>query len=85
MLSRNAADVQCRVEGGLRPAQSETGPLGDTEPAICCADYQRCQIWRVHKEVHEFGPSTKRQRDQALTGPRPHVLDGDLARETLRA
>jgi hypothetical protein len=63
VLSPNPADVQCRIEGGLRPAQRSP----------CCNDYTRCSIWRYHVEI-DRGPSTKRQRDAQFAGLRPHVL-----------
>src|SRR4051794_19841841 len=84
VLSPHADDVQCRVQGGLRPARSSPDASGHREPAICCALYTRCSIWRVHKEIHEFGPSTKRQRDAAISGPRSHTLSGDLERDIMR-
>lgn len=73
VLSRNKDDAQCRINGHLQPAKGSP----------CCGEYTRCQIWRIHTEI-ERGPSTQSQRDQARSGPRPHVLEG-VARESIVA
>lgn len=83
VLSRNRADVQCRVQGGLRPAESQPDPMGARKPAVCCSNYANCQIWRMHQEI-ERGPSTKKQRDASLVLPQRHVLGGSLPRELIR-
>lgn len=64
MLSPNALDVECRIMGNMQPARNNrTG-----EPAICCAEYHKCRVWRTAKEIESFGPSTKKMRDQAMAG-----------------
>lgn len=62
VLSRNELDIECRIQGDLRPAR--TGE--NQEPVICCADYAKCRVWQTHIEIERFGPSQKVQRDQTL-------------------
>ena len=78
ILSPNPMDVQCRVQGGLRPQQDPDG-----SPAVCCDRYDLCSIWRTHKEI-ECGPSTKRQRDATRSPLHSHTLSRDARRDTLR-
>lgn len=60
--------------GNMQPAVSpSTG-----EVAICCAEYQKCRVWRTAKELELGGPSahsTKRMRDQLVGRRAPDTLD----------
>jgi hypothetical protein len=47
ILSPNDLDVECRIQGNLRPAVRSNGQL-----AICCDHYDRCPVWREHKETN---------------------------------
>jgi hypothetical protein len=78
VLSPNTMDVQCRIQGGLRP---QTDPNGG--PAVCCANYVDCSIWRTHKEI-ECAPSSKKQRDATRRPLHSHTLSRDARRDTLR-
>lgn len=40
VLSPNDLDVECRIQGRLRPAKGSP----------CCAEYVKCSVWRAHKE-----------------------------------
>ena len=62
VLSSSGPAVLCRIEGGLQPARS----------AICCGDYYKCGIWRVHREITVNAKASKKIRDETLTEPRPH-------------
>lgn len=73
VLSQNAMDVQCRIEGGLRPAEFRSNATGDKEVVVCCADYWRCPIWRSHKELEAVG--TAEQRAMGMAPMKSHVLD----------
>jgi hypothetical protein len=75
VLSRNAMDVRCRVQGGLRPAVLGSPTRVTGEPVVCCDQYERCGIWRTHKDiVRSDAPSTKAQRDATVGTRRPDVL-----------
>lgn len=74
VLSPNPMDVQCRVQGGLRPAATRDAQ-GNAQRVVCCAEYTRCSIWRIHKDIVRPGvPSTKRHRDETLSEPHRHTL-----------
>lgn len=76
VLSRNKHDVQCRIQGGLRPARNPDPNLpGGGEPAVCCGDYTKCRIWLVAYAI-DHGPSTKAQRDQAVGQRHSHTMTG---------
>src|SRR4051812_6802919 len=82
VLSRNPTDVHCRVQGGLRPAAVREAN-GNPVLAVCCSDYVSCPVWRVHKDiVRASAPSTKRQRDETQSEPKPHALQG-VSRESV--
>jgi hypothetical protein len=68
VLSRNDMDVQCRIQGGLRPARHDDG-----RPVVCCSKYVDCRIWQTHKAI-DGGPSTKAQRDETFALPHNHTL-----------
>jgi hypothetical protein len=44
ILSPNDLDVECRIQGRLRPAR---------EDAPCCGDYAKCPVWVRHKEINQ--------------------------------
>ena len=75
--------VQCRIQGGLRPAQSSPDPMGNRKPAVCCASYAECTIWKMAQEI-ERGPSTLLQRRATLALPHSHTIDGPLDRPLIR-
>lgn len=85
VLSPNKLDIQCRIQGGLRPARIQrahdrtiAGSL-----AICCADYADCRIWQVHQDI-ERAKSTKAQRDQTVSRPHDHVIRSPNVTRTVR-
>lgn len=84
VLSPNRDDVQCRIQGGLRPARTREDAMGRSEPVVCTGDYTKCRIWRTHVQI-DRGPSTKKQRDQTLSNPHRHALTGRHEREKVRA
>lgn len=66
VLSPNELDVECRIQGNLRPGKHRvTG-----EVAVCCDAYATCRIWMYHVEVTRGGNSTKKQRDEAVASNR---------------
>lgn len=68
VLSPHAMDVECRIQGNLRPAAY------GGKPAICCDNYADCMVWK-QTQVLERGQSTLRQRDQTVSTRRaPDVL-----------
>lgn len=74
VLSRNPSDVQCRVQGGIRPTHVREAN-GAPTVAVCCSNYERCSIWRVHKDIiRPHVPSTKKMRDETLSEPQAHTL-----------
>lgn len=68
VLSPNAVDVVCRIQGGLRPASDPDG-----SPAVCCANYAGCRIWRTAWEI-DHGPSTGLQRAAVRAPLHQHTL-----------
>ena len=44
VLSPNDLDVECRIQGRLRPAR---------EDAPCCGNYANCTVWKHHKEIEK--------------------------------
>lgn len=82
VLSPNPLDVQCGIEGGLRPATMRPDSTGRREPVVCCADYWRCPIWRSHKDLESVG--TAEQRAMGRAPMRRHTLTG-VERDSIRA
>ena len=66
ILSRTDEVVQCRIEGGLRPA----------EGSKCCGEYSTCKIWRVRQRLVMDSSVQKAHADAAIGEPSKHVIDG---------
>ena len=65
VLSRERYVVQCRIQGGLRPARDSK----------CCADYASCQIWQARKRLERNTSVQKKHADAMLREPHRHTLD----------
>lgn len=75
MLSPNLLDVECRIQGNLRP---ENGKIP------CCGDYAKCSVWRSHKKM--LGEIRTAAIGRELTDNRSrHVLSSTPDREKVRA
>lgn len=73
VLSPNELDIECRIQGNLRPA-TEDGP--------CCGAYAECPAWIGHKQRQVENREVRVR--QAMRARAHHVLP-DRARETVRA
>lgn len=50
VLSSNESDVECRVQGNLRPSRTRPNPMQTKgKPVVCCAEYAKCPVWSAHK------------------------------------
>lgn len=69
VLSPNVSDVECRIAGRLQPTVGSDG-----KPAVCCALYTKCAIWRQHKNTIHRDRSIR--VDEMQRRRAPHTLSG---------
>lgn len=75
MLSREPEVIQCRIEGGLRPA----------EGSKCCSDdYSNCAIWRMRQELERQSGVQRAHSQAALAERHRHAMDLQTRRPQLR-
>jgi hypothetical protein len=54
VLSPNEDDIECRIQGNLRPARKRPNSMQvKGTPVVCCAAYAECKVWQAHKRQME--------------------------------
>lgn len=74
ILSPNEDDVECRIQGNLRP--------GEQAKRHCCRDYATCPAWIGHRKVQMMNREVRVAGEMRRRAP--HTLQG-AERQRVRA